>query len=239
MKGLKVMLVLCAFGFTVHAVVAQSNVTQRITTNEKYPINVIQIDGDYIAPIGWSKNGYFAYASHEHISDLRGYYEFVAVTIIDTVTDEEVTNYTTVLNATGGYGDQNYEYDETVPHFENFWLSEENEINNLLERNNIISVPNSLMDENLSPYGLEAKIQDEMQDGEFTYDEIFIVKNINNGRQKQIAESYVYEHFVILGFFKSPFEERIIFYTRIRHGGPSMGEVSYRWVGCHLSVGFE
>jgi hypothetical protein len=37
----------------------QNNVT-RIETNKKYIINVINIEGNYITPIGWSSDGYFA-----------------------------------------------------------------------------------------------------------------------------------------------------------------------------------
>jgi hypothetical protein len=94
----------------------------RITTNEKYIINVINMGGAYIAPIGWSRNGYFAYVSCIHYSNGLGDYNGVGVTVINTITDEIVESY-----------DKN-SIEDDITSLDDFWLLEKQRITNMLEK---------------------------------------------------------------------------------------------------------
>ncbi|GHV58483.1 hypothetical protein AGMMS49579_26080 [Spirochaetia bacterium] len=69
----------------------------KITTNKDYHINKMYLDGNF-SPIGWSKDGYFAYA--EYFEGKPGYCgkgardEIAAVYIMNTVTDEIIEKVT-------------------------------------------------------------------------------------------------------------------------------------------------
>ncbi len=228
------------FIFTLFCLCCTFAAAQRITTNEKYPINIIQIDGGtiHIAPIGWSQNGYFAYAIYEDNWNARGSFKRSEVTIFDAVTDKIVENY----ESGAAYNDDESSVGEVLS-LEDFWLSEKHNITEMLRRHNIISVPNLPMEENLSVYGLGAEFQIDPPNAEpgldYSHDNLIITNR--SGEKKQIAEvGNMYTSVQILGFFKSPFENRIVFYLRIKYvGSPSQGEVYYKLVGCHLTVGFE
>jgi hypothetical protein len=115
--------------------------------------------------------------------------------------------------------------------------------NKYVRKNNIISF-SDLFIENTGRlkilYGLEVEFQEELYpwSTEKQYENL-IIKNSNGGQKKIAQVGSLYSSPNIVGYFKSPFEDRIVFFIRIRElGGPGQGEISYCWVGCHLTVGF-
>jgi hypothetical protein len=102
-----------------------------ITTNEKYIINLIEINGNYFAPIGWSENGYFAYGcQYKYYS---GGYSAITVRITNTITDGFIADF-----RTSDFRNSHTTYST----FKEFWDSNNREITQLLESHSIISFPN-------------------------------------------------------------------------------------------------
>jgi hypothetical protein len=199
--------------------------------------NLINIEGrNYILPIGWSKTGYFAYASDIYYSNGRGAYTIVGVTIFNTVTDEIVEQYIK--------DSMDYDDDEDFPSLDDFLFSESERIESLLERNKIILSSDLIMESEdalKSLYGLEIEFQEKLYSQESTDVEYynFIIKD-GRGRRKNIGRvGGLYSSLEILGYFKNPFENRIVFLVKIYElGGPGQGDRYYRWIGCHLTIGF-
>jgi hypothetical protein len=207
-----------------------------IDTNEKYIINLIEINGNYFAPIGWSRNGYFAYGCQFRY--YSGGYSEITVRITNTITDGFIADFRT--------WDTTYSNYSTYSTFKEFWDNNKQRITQLLESHSIISFQNMQFEsiDNLnSLYGLEIDIREELY--EFNgYNEIqknIIIRN-SNDKQKTITKLgsiYTYEN--VLFYIKSPFEDRIVFYIETIQvdDAPSAGHKSYEFIGCHLTIGFE
>jgi hypothetical protein len=208
-----------------------SNNVTLIDTNEKYIINMLNIDGNYFTPIGWSENGYFAYGCQFRY--YRGGYSIFQVTITNIITDRNIgeirgtmTNFST---------------------FKEFWDYNKQEITQLLESHSIVSFPNIQFESinNLkSLYGMEIDIKKGLYEDAMGFIEIrnnIIIRDIN-GKQKMIAQlGSKYHREDVLFYIKNPFEDRIVFYIESVQvdGAPSAGHKSYDFIGCHLTIGFE
>jgi hypothetical protein len=199
-----------------------------IATNEKYIINFENVDKGYLAPIGWSRNGYFAYAMIMDYSNGRGSYISYSVEIINVITDHYIVDFT--VNS----------MDDTIGTFEEFWIKNKEKITSILEENDIISFPNiGLQNMNTlwEQHGLEVQYDDNAENEMYTD---VIIQN-NKGQRKIVASLYsLYTNTWALGYYKSPFENRIVFFMKKKYlGGPEQGEEYYSFIGCHTTVGFR
>lgn len=232
-----------------------SNDFTRITTNNDYPINRMYLDGNF-SPIGWSKDGFFAYA--EYAKETTNDYGAIisnksAVYIMNTITDKivgEISNYTERVGKSLTYTD---EYLKDVS-FEKFWREEQSHITSLLREYNIVSFPD-----------MELQEIDTLMDL-FGVD-IYLVKtawqnnpNINiwvhsnykwnicaarNGKTKILGSTgSAWSLDEICGYYKSPFENRIVVYVKESFdeensiGMLQPGLNLYKFIGCHLTIGF-
>jgi hypothetical protein len=195
------------------------------------------LDGN-LAPIGWSRNGYFAYAEYMTHADSFGEVKWSTVYVINIITDkivEYITNATTAI-----------EIDDS---FSEFWQKEENKITILLQKYNIVSFPDieiQNMDTLWQQFGLEIEYVDINYEGEDIHDDYeerhhtnIYIRN-NRGQRKKIGEAgNLYASGTAIGYYKSPFENRLVFYIRTKFfGGPEISEEYYRFIGCHITAGF-
>ncbi|GHU25866.1 hypothetical protein FACS1894172_14760 [Spirochaetia bacterium] len=201
----------------------------KITTNKDYHINKMYLDGNF-SPIGWSKDGYFAYA--EYFEGKPGSCgkgardEISAVYIMNTVTDEIIEKVT----------------NKDIS-FEEFWQLEEYKITAMLKKHNIISLPNielkniELLEE---IYGIRVYFTfNDPEDNYWSaYDSLIVEKN---EKSKEIAELYTaWSVREIIGYYKNPFEDRIVIYVlQTSSEGPAEGLTFYYFFGCHLNIGFN
>jgi hypothetical protein len=217
-----------------------------LTTNSNYPINKMWLDGRYNI-MGWSRDGKMAYAYYAPPRPRPQSYtgfdrpkSLASVVVYDLVEDERI--------ATVSKDYYNISYKE----LENFWVEFEDEITNMLQENNIVSFPDSemlKMDTLKSNYGLEytfevitESIIDEetylrrMYEVETLY---FTVKNQEN-KTKIISRGPTWLHSDnVLGYYKSPFENRIAFYIRLDENAIAHTGRRYEFIGCHLTAGFQ
>jgi hypothetical protein len=241
-------LVVFLFGFP-GMLFAQMNVnTVSITTNSKYPIEKMYIDNEFTI-IGWSTDSkiafvtyiektYYYNASNQRLS--RDAYSS-GVYIYDLIED----HYVDMLTVTKGDGSSA----NTGITFEEFWVLFEEEITAMLTKYNIRSFPNTEM-RTMETLGINHHIEyffqtaiTEYYDEEYGVkreSEInnFVVKN-NRNKTKIIDSAPFYNITYVLGYYKSPFEDRIVFYTKHKDRGFRGDPDTNRFIGCHLTAGFQ
>jgi hypothetical protein len=220
------------------------------------------LDGNLI-PIGWSKDGFFAYAEYaEYTRGSTGIDKInrSAVCIMNTITDEiveEIVNETWLM--------YNIKYtDEALKDisFEEFWQIKENDITSLLKKYNIVSCPDmelSNIDRLKELYGISVYLEDSCydwkedplnEDHDPYWSNIFSpyyysYNLVANRKEKTKIIGKVGTVFTtgeIIGYYKSPFENRIIVYikSRMDESSPAYIDSSfYKYIGCHLIVGFK
>jgi hypothetical protein len=221
----------------------ETNDVIRLTSNQDYIVNTMYLDGN-LAPIGWSRDGKLAYAYFYGVQGQRGGVLRSGIVIVDTITDRRIEELYTEPGD-GKEGNDGISFSE-------YWLLAQNEITILLQKYKIVSFPdmeirdiNSLKQE----YGLEIEYEsidyegNIIQDNDENYKEqhhINIYVRNSSGRRKKIGEGgNIYASAEIIGYYKSPFENRLAFYIKTRYfGGPEISEEYYRFIGCHITVGF-
>jgi hypothetical protein len=198
-----------------------------LVSNNEYIIKKMYLDG-HSSPIGWSRSGYIAYARVLH-----GVPNHCQIFVMNTITDEYVDSYTNVIYEETPWSDT--EWSNLT--FKEFWSENKIEITIFLKKYNIMSFPDIELQSMATlkqQYGLEV-ILDNPNSGSTT----MIVKN-NNGKMKIVHTEHYLKQIKILGFYKSPYEDRmVLYYEGIGMTGPSgQTEKYYDFVGCHLTVGF-
>jgi hypothetical protein len=234
MKANGILIVIIVF-FNTMAVFGQigSNNVRRLDSNSKYIINRMYFDG-HKSPIGWSRDGKFAIAYYFGVLGSAGYIGRSGIDIMNTITDEVIERYSD---------------DDTD--FQDWWIENETTITDILQRHNIISFPDiefQNIDTLKQQFSLEIeyesidydgkKIQDNENYKEQNHIDIY-VRN-SSGRRKKIGKAgNLYADCEIMGFYISPFENRLVFYVKEKYfGGPSISEIYYKLIGCHTTVGF-
>ena len=66
----------------------------------------------------------------------------------------------------------------------------------------------------------------------------FVVRN-NQNKTKIIDSGPSYNTTYILGYYKSPIEDRIVLYTKHKDRGFRGDPDTKRFIGCHLTAGFQ
>lgn len=248
MKSILKIIVILFYFFGISYSQDRSNNFVSITSNSDYPINRMYLDGSF-SPIGWSKNGFFAYAEYaEYTTDDVGAVieNKSAVYIMNTITDEivaELSNYTRHIGVhiTHKYADL-----KNVS-FEEFWFAKQHEITSLLKHYNIISFPDmelraisTLIDlHGVEVYLVETDWRKADINVYVNYNFKWNIYAARNGRKKIIGTiGSAWSVDEILGYYMSPFENRIVVYLKAsfpeRMGmlGPDIN--LYKFIGCHL-----
>jgi hypothetical protein len=199
-----------------------------LTINSNYKVNKMYLDG-HLSPIGWSQGGYIAFARWIRWIPNGGPANICSVEIFDTITDKSVDLF-------------RIEYSEDNDlSFEEFWSINKEGVTNFLRRYNIVSFPDieiQPINQLKNQYGLEVIFEDTVDEyGSPWYTNIIVLNS--HGRRKAVSTIGLYGGAEILGFYKSPYENRVVLYIKEIAGGPLMGEIFYYFVGCHLSVGFQ
>jgi hypothetical protein len=186
-------------------------------------------------PIGWSENGNFAYMTHSISDTVNGYfYDLYVINLVD-----DLIVFEDYLSLTDN--DSDYERAEAV--LENKF----HEWNLLIKRYNIEGTIESpghgttieKFPLRLSNWNYDLYYESQNTDKECNWQLILRKANNNNITQKIISTGKIensYEMNSILGYYKSPFEDRIATIicreTRARSIGFSI-------FGAHLNVGFK
>jgi hypothetical protein len=256
MKIIGIIILLLNIAFSGFSQIPSNNYIN-LTTNDKYIINKMYLDGNLV-PIGWSRDGKIAFAQYIGL-DLDGLVGPVCestVKIFDLINDEVIDILYTRLHSLAGneyetdeilYGLGNRiirrikDNDDSGISFQQFWTLFEPEITNMLERHKIISYPNSKfhdINELKINYGLEIYFENfsgKYADSDYgkEYQNI-IVKN-SGGKTKTIGQvgSFM-SGGTVLGYYKSPYENRIVIY--IEETGHDIH--GFYFYGCHLTAGF-
>jgi hypothetical protein len=188
------------------------------------------LDGN-LSPIGWSRIGYIAYA-YVYTTYEPPKQHVCFITIFNTVTDEVIDTFTNIIHYPNEFRDY-YELDDMS--FEEFWTNNKDGITRFLKKYDIVSFPNinlESIDTLNQQYGLEVvlvKAENEIR--------ITIVNN--TGKEKIVSTESFFRSVKVLGFYKSPFEERVVLYIEgIGPIGPGIFGEYYKFIGCHLTAGF-
>jgi hypothetical protein len=170
-------------------------------------VNKMYIDGN-LSPIGWSKDGKFAYAHCRYLQrDLRRIF-ITQVIVMDMISNEVCVIFSS------SFSNEGKEHDDGIT-FSNFWRNSEAKITEILQQYNIISYPEIELQnpETLtSQYGLEI----EFEYSEYT-NTVFIT-NKSGERKKILTIMESYSEGKVLGYYKSPFNNRLVIY--IKTGNP-------------------
>jgi hypothetical protein len=195
-------------------------------------------DGRYNI-MGWSSDGKIAYAYYAPALSAHSK-SWASVVVYDLVEDDLIAavskDYIGIFS------------EDLI----NFWVEFEDEITAMLQNYNIVSFPDSEMlnmDTLKSNYGLEYTFEVIMESfiDEETYlrrmYEVetlhFIVKNQEN-KTKIILRGPTWLHSDnVQGYYKSPFENRIVFYIRLDETDRAHTGRRYEFIGCHLTAGFQ
>jgi len=180
---------------------------------------------------GWSKNGNVALSTEE---DSNAGIAVVQFSIINLVTDETIFN----LNNDDAFrklssDELNEDYNAS-----DFYEAEMSAILAAMKNNGIVEHHTPLLAfplviDNFN-YTALVRVTEENED-EKTFD--IIVSR--NGKEKTVSTVTIPSYFSednIIGYFKSPFENRILV---VSGATKSSHSVSYRISGCHLNVGFN
>jgi uncharacterized repeat protein (TIGR02543 family) len=207
---------------------------------------------DPIEPIGWSRNGLFAYRidGSNSVIPASGY----DLNIFDTVTDEYIDNKTVWTS----FPDEGFEYpdDKVLAEIKQEWQE-------FLAKYEIIGeVQNPIAEiedyayfpfEEGTGYGINNNTTfycwfeyELINSDEEWEDEIIdwkLMVEVDN-KQKLVASgresSFMLWGKQIKGYFKSPYENRIIIIgADVGHGFEGETAIRTKLYGCHLSVGFE
>ncbi|GHV20185.1 hypothetical protein FACS189494_03440 [Spirochaetia bacterium] len=185
---------------------------------------------------GWSTKGKIAYSSERNIEGRGGVsIQFIIFDLVEDRIDFEID-----------IDSNDYKIDEfkenTIMYLYNL---NSKDINNAISKNNIVhkeniysSLPGKIKNVN---YSCHANI--EYEDAPEFYDKIkeySIIVNRNN-KSKTVKTSADVEAIsvYICGYFKSPFEDRILIVTAEERAGFEGTELYYYFVGCHLERGFN
>lgn len=254
---LKIVIIICYFSCT--AVLFSQNISTdfiSITTNNSYRINKMYLDGNF-SPIGWSHDGFFAYAEYAR-KTTNDYGAIIvnksAVYIMNTITDEiveKIYNYTEIVGNNISYTDES----SKDISFEEFWQKEEYKVTALLQKYNIVSFPDvELKNINelrnvfrVSVYLVESNwIKDPNINMWANYSYRWNICATKEGKTKIIGIiGSAWSLDEICGYYKSPFEDRIVVYTKAGFdeqnsiGALQPGLNLYQFIGCHLIKGFN
>jgi uncharacterized repeat protein (TIGR02543 family) len=219
----------------------------KFTTQED--MDILRYFNKRIEPIGWSRDGLFAYRTewHDYSKSEMGN----ALVIFNVVTDEEIAINRIVTDSSS----PNFQFpnDEEITKKRQEWRE-------TLTKHNIIMGGDERSFHSASFYNISASGQDDPReyhvfrdsdfgcwfDSELLNDELIDWKLIVEINSKQKIVSSGRESADILlnkyisRYYKSPYENRIVIIgVDVEHG--FAGEMSYdlQLYGCHLSVGFE
>lgn len=194
-----------------------------------------------VYPIGWSKNGFFAYISLVY-SDGAG----------TTSGNLIIKNLTTnKFNSISDYGFviEYDEYDTTYTHIKTMWQKNYKAIADSLMKYNIIQ--QKKFDDLSFPIttnvdSLNYAIQHTHEDVDGVSGNVsFIVTIYSKIQGKKTIHEYHNSHssFLmgnVIGYFKSPYENRIAVILTSEHRGweGPPNDIGYQFIGCHLKEGF-
>ena len=187
--------------------------------------------------IGWSVKGKLAFAHYQ--STLPGYgpASVSLVTVFDAVSDKSVESIGT--DTEGKIGNNSYST------FSAFWNREQSAISQLLEKHQIKpgnKFPLKEIDKLYETLGLTLDIEHGEPDDPSLAGLIAARIRVSNreGKKKILfASEGSYSTYKIIGYYTSPYENRVVFVAEISHGGPEQGEISYRLIGCHTKNRFQ
>jgi hypothetical protein len=200
--------------------------------------NVKPVFGKPMARIwGWSTTGKVAYSIERHIDGRGG--QIIDFVIFNLITDEtdlnlKIDSFDLGDNYGGG--------------FESMYNVYKNEILNAMRKYNIVRretgfMPFPIINNNIRyncfitnhEYGLQEYIE--------KYIARYTVTVAANGKRKNIntfnTNSGLTEEIYICGYFLSPYENRALIILGERFLAFEGLELSYRFSGCHLSIGFR
>jgi hypothetical protein len=236
MKQLRYLCLILIFSFGKNIIYAQN-----IELPEKIDLfqYVVPNDDIYGFPDvriwGWSTNGKTAYSVERNIEGRGGVsIQFIIFDLVEDTIDFEINVDSNDYNL-DDYGGN------TIMYLYN--LNSE-DINNAIRKNNIVykkniysPLPGKIKNADYSCY---SNIENE-KEPEF-YDKIkgySIIVNRNN-KSKTVKNTMDVEALsvYICGYFKSPFEDRILIVTAEEKWGFEGTELYYYFVGCHLERGF-
>jgi hypothetical protein len=237
-------------GYLPYYVFAQMGSGYIRINDSDYPITKLFLDGN-ISIIGWSDDGYIAFAQFWTDEDEERHCIFVIQNII---TDEIETSF-----SNQGFTGQ-FTYFEPLT-FNEFWTKYSTEIKNSLRKYNIISFPDMELQNFLAlkeNYGLEILVEDGMPEAvnDAWSSGYFLKKNIiaknSNDKRKIITEAgRLFDGFTdtynveieLLGYYKYPYGDRVVIYfynKKInRNSGRITSDSKRRLAGCHLTIGYQ
>jgi hypothetical protein len=210
-------------------------VPKGIIYNYSHPYNEIYLFPD-VRIWGWSSTGKVAYSIENIIEGKGGI--LIQYTVLDTITDDIVFNLKMDSN--------DYGIDESNENIiEIIYTNEMEKIMNSMKYNNIIEQYSDFLSFpikiGINEFNCYAKIENEIKP-EF-WDTILRYEVIANRNGKSKIIKTVLEvsalSIYICGYFKSPFENRILVVIAEEQWGFEGKELSYNFSGCHLEIGFN
>lgn len=194
---------------------------------EEYYVGEFQaINGFSI--LGWSKDGKIALAAIREGSNAAGPFAYYEIEIIDLITDIRIESFVRSK--------------DLYKSFDDFFTDPASKMLDLLKKYKIIPAKDiGFEDANnmRSKSGFSVEASCSFDDNENYIKEEILLTNNQNKRKICAQRIAVYDRYEIIGYSKSPYENRIVILVKnIAIAGPNINEWSYAIIGSHLQVGF-